>query len=230
MLKPHKKITRAELRRDPLMEGVYKARQFGSAHRDDLVKYGGGAAVLLILFLFGMNWRSGQNEEARSISGIVAMDFSKQQYSQVISQVSSRMEDYGGLPAFGAAVFFLARAELIVADTLRAEQHFRLYLDDYGDDELLAAGAYSGLGIIADSRGTYGEAGDYYRKAYKIAGTDFMRHSNAVHAGRSYLLANQPGQTLEILQPLLEHEQLNRQIAAEAATIVAQAEIVLGRM
>ena len=186
--------------------------------------------MLLLLLILGMNWRSSQNEQAAAIAGMVTMDFSQEQYTQIISRVSSRENEFGGLPAFGPAVYFLARSELIVADTVRAEKHFKLYLDDYGKDPLLTTGSYTGLGIIAESRGLHAEAGDYYRRASDSASTDFLRHSNAVHAGRSFLLANQPDRAVKILQPMLDGEEFSRQLAGEAALIVAQAEVILGRM
>ena len=230
MLTPRKNITRAELKRDPLMEALYNARQFQIKHSAEIYKYGGGGLILLVLLLVGLNWRGGQNDKAAAVAGMVAIDFSQLQYTQVIDRVPAKMEEFGGLPAFGPAVYFLARSELIVSDTLRAEEHFALYLDDYGDDRLLRAGAYTGLGIIADSRGLHAEAGDFYRRASQAADTDFLRHSNAVHAGRSFILAGEPKKAVKILQPLLDNAQFSRQLQGEAATIVARAEVALGRM
>ena len=230
MLIPRKKITRAELKRDPLMEAVYNTRQFGIEHRARIIKYGGGGLILLTAILIGLYLNGLHNEKAAAVSGMVAIDFSQLQYTRVIDRVPSKMEEFGGLPAFGPAVYFLARSELIVSDTLRAEEHFTLYIDDYGDDRVLRAGAYTGLGIIADSRGLHAQAGDFYRRASQAAETDFLRHSNAVHAGRSFILANEPKKAVKILRPLLDNEQFNRQLQGEAAAIIAQAEVVLGRI
>ena len=227
MLKPCKKITRAELKRDPLMEAVYNIKQFWTAHQRRLNRYGSGLLIVIVLTLIVGRWRSGKNDEAATVAGIATMDFGQGRYGEVINQVTLSLDEFGGLPAFGDAVFLLARAELLSGDSLLARQHFQLFLDDYGSNEFLTSGAWTGLGVIAEGLGQFAEAGKQYQKAYRKAPTRSLRRSNAIFAGRCFILAGQPAEALKLLRPLLGEENLDLQTSNQAHALMSRAEVEL---
>ena len=229
MLKPRKKITRAELKRDPLMDTLYRMRQFWTAHQRRLTSYGGGLALVVVLSLIIGQWRSGKNDEAATVAGIATMDFGQGRYSAVIDQITPALDEFGGLPAFGNAVFLLARSELLAGDSLLARRHFELFLDDYDENAVLVAGAWTGLGVIAEGLGEFAEAGEHYRKASKAAPTRSLRQGNTLFAGRSLILAGQPAQALKLLRPLLNEADLDLRTSNQALTLRARAEAELRR-
>lgn len=227
MLKPRKKITRAELKRDPLMETVYNIRHFWSAHQRRLNRYTVGLLIMIVLILVFGRWRSAKNDQAATVAGIATMDFGQGRYGEVINQVTQNLEEFGGLPAFGDAVFILARAELLSGDSLLARQHFQLFLDDYGANAVLTSGAWTGLAVIAEGRGQFAEAGKQYHKAYRKAPTRSLRRSNAIFAGRCFILAGRPAEALKLLRPLLEEDDLDLQTSNRAHALASRAEAEL---
>lgn len=229
MLKPRKKITRKELKRDPLMETLYRLRRFWLDHRARISRYGTLALVVLVLSVLVTRWRASQNEKAATVVGVAFVEFNQGNYNSVIAQLRALVDEYSGLKSFGNGLYLLARSELYVGDTTGAEEHYRRYLDDYGKDPLLKAGAQAGLGVIAEGQGRYSEAADHFRGASQSAPTATLKRQYAVYAGRDYILSQQPEAALEILQPILDDDGLDFQTRNEVETLVASAEVMAGR-
>lgn len=204
MLKARKKITRKELKRDPLMETLYRLRQLWGQYRNVVSRFGGVALVVLVLSVLIIRWRNTQDEKAAAVVGIAFIEFGQGNYSTVATELSGLVEEYSGLKSFGNGLFLLARSELFMGDTSGAESHFRRYLDDYGRDPLVTSGVLAGLGIIVEARGEYREAAEIFQRASQKAPGITMKNQYAVFAGRDFLLAGQPEKALRILNPLLE--------------------------
>ncbi|MFB0514987.1 MAG: tol-pal system YbgF family protein [Candidatus Neomarinimicrobiota bacterium] len=224
MLKPRKKITRKELKRDPLMEALYRLRHWWLVHNKRVSRYGGIALVVLVLVVLVTRWRASQNEKAAAAVGIAFVEFSQGNYNTVISQLSAYVDEYSGLKSFGNGLYLLARSELFMGDTTGAEEHYRRYLDDYGKDPLLKAGAQAGLGIIAEGQKRHAEAAESFKQASKSAPTASLKHQYAIYAGRNYLLAQQPEEALKLLQPFLDNNELDFQTRNEIQILVTSAE------
>ncbi|UCD36919.1 MAG: hypothetical protein JSW54_08750 [Fidelibacterota bacterium] len=229
MLKPRKKITRKELKKDPLMETLYRLRHWWLENKKPLSRYGSLGLIILILAVIVFRWRASQDEKAAALTGVAFVEFGRGNYNTVIAQLSAHVEEYSGLKSFSNGLYILARSELFAGDTAMAEAHYLLYLDDYGKDQLLASGAQAGLGIIAEGRGLYSEAADWFNKANRTAPTNTLMIQYAIYAGRNFILAEQPEEALELLQPILEQDDLNFQVRSEIQSLVASARIKAGK-
>lgn len=224
MLKPRKKITRKELKHDPLMDALYRLRHGWLEHQSIISKIAGAALVVLVLSVLVIRWRANQDEQAATAVGVAFVEFNQGNYNTVIAQLSPYVDEYGGSKSFGNGLYLLARSELLVGDSLSAEQHYRQYLDDYGRDPLMACGALAGLGVIAEGKGAFSVAADQFKQASRRAPTAGFRKQYAVYAGRSFLLAGLPDDALKILRPLLEEEDLDFQMTNDVQALVASAE------
>lgn len=224
MLKPRKKITRKELKRDPLLEILYTIRHWWVANKKVVSRYGGLALIIVIISALWFRSRNIQNEEAAALAGVAHIEFSNGNYDTVIATLSGDVvEEYSGRKSFGQALYLLARSELYVQDTLNAEIHYRLYLEKYGKDPLLRSGAYAALGLIAEGRGNYSEGAELFRKAGQSAPTAKLSQRYSIYAGRNYLLSSRPEDALTILQPLLANKNLDYQVTSEIQELIATA-------
>jgi len=229
MLKPRKKITRKELKRDPLMETLYRMRHWWLQHRTKVSRYGGVGLVVVVLVFLVFRWRASQNEKAAAVVGMAFVEYGQGNYSTVIALLSAHVDEYSGLKSFGNGLYLLARSELFVGDTTGAEEHYRLYLDEnYGDDPLIKAGALTGLGIIAEGRGQYRDAAELFKKANQSAPTASLKQQYAIYAGRNYILSEQPAEALDIRQPILDSDGLDFQKRSEVQALVASAKALSG--
>lgn len=223
MLKPRKKITRKELKRDPLMEALYRLRHWWLEHRTRISRYGGVGLVVVVLVFLVFRWRASQNEQAAAVVGIAFVEYGQGNYSTVITLLNAQVEEYSGLKSFGNGLYLLARSELFVGDTTGAEEHYRRYLDDYGNDPLIKAGALTGLGIIAEGRRHYSDAAELFKKANRSAPTASLKQQYAIYAARNYILSKQPAEALDLLQPILDSDELDFQKRSEVQALVASA-------
>lgn len=228
MLKPRKKITRKELKRDPLMEALYRLRHFWLENRTRISRYGSISLVVIILVFLVVRWRASQNEKAAAVVGQAFVEYGQGNYSAVIALLSAHVDEYSGFKAFGNGLYLLARSELFLGDTTGAEEHYRHYIDDYGNDPLLKAGALAGLGIIAEGRWQYQDAADLFLRANQSAPTASLKQQYAIYAGRNYILSGQPEEALEILKPILQEGELDFQIRSEVQALVSSAEALEG--
>lgn len=224
MLKTRKKITRKELKHDPLMDTLYGLRQGWLEHQSIISKMGVAVLIILVVGVLINRWRATEDEQAAAAVGVAFVEFGQGNYNTVIAQLGPYVSEYGGLKSFGNGLYILARSELMVGDSLSAELHYRQYLDEYGGDPLIACGALAGLGVIAEGQGAFGEAADQFKKASRRAPTSSFRQRYAVYAGRSYILAGLPDDALKILSPLLDEEDLDFQMTNDVQGLVAAAE------
>ena len=223
MLKAQKRITRKELKHDPLMDTLYRLRGGWRAHKRRLSRYGGIALVLVVVSVVVRRCQSAQDEKAAAAVGIAFVEYGQGNYHTVIAQLDPRVEEYSGLKSFGTGLYLLARSELMVSDTIGAEIHYRLYLDEYGKDPLVKAGSLAGLGVIAEGREDYEAAAQLFSEASGHSPTASLRRRYAIFSGHNFLLSHEPHRALAILRPLLE-EELDFQTGNEVGELVSAAE------
>ncbi|UCH63174.1 MAG: hypothetical protein JSU77_01605 [Fidelibacterota bacterium] len=228
MLKPRKKLTRKELKRDPLMESLYRLRHWWLEHRTRVSRFGIVGLVIVVLAFLVFRWRASQNEKAAAVVGMAFVEYGQGNYNTVITLLNAHVDEYSGFKSFGNGLYLLARSELFVGDSTRAEEHYRRYLDDYGDDALIKSGALTGLGIIAEGRGQHRDAAELFKKANRFAPTESLRQQYAIYAGRNYILSEQPVEALDILQPILDSDELDFQKRSEIQALVASAKALSG--
>ncbi|MFC1480671.1 tetratricopeptide repeat protein [Candidatus Neomarinimicrobiota bacterium] len=215
MQKQRKRFTRKELKRDPLMEYIYQARQLWNQYRVVATRYGGIALAIIVITILVSRWRSGQDQDAAAVVGIAFVEYSHQNFDSVVEQLSPHVENYSGLPSFGGGLYILARSELAVGDTGNAEAYFRQYLKDYSDDDLLRSGAYGGLGTILENRGDYIEASNLFSKASKYSTSKSLRYRYILSTARNYVLAGREADALKLIQPLIDNEEVDLPIRNE---------------
>ncbi len=220
MQKQRKKFTRKELRRDPLMEYIYQARQLWNKYRTGATRYGGIALAIIVITILVNNWRGGQDQDAAAVVGIAFVEYSHQNYDAVIEQLSRHVENYSGLPAFGNGLYILARSELTLGDTSSAETHMRQYLKDYSGDDLLLAGGHSSLGAILENRGEYEAAAKQFSKAVKYSASKALRNRNILSTARNYLAVGRAADVVELIQPIIDNDGVDFPIRNEFQNIV----------
>ncbi len=227
MQKQRKRFTRKELKRDPLMETIYRVRQLWNQYRAVATRYGSIVLALIVITILVNRWRSGQDQDAADVVGIAFVEYSHDNYDAVVEQLSSHVKNYSGLPSFGSGLFILARAELTLGDTNTAEEHFRQYLKDYSTDDLLRSGANGSLGTILENRGEFNEAAKYFSKASKYSDSKSLKARYVLSTARSYVLAGRAADAVRLIQPLIDNAEVDFPIRNEYQNLVTYAKAQL---
>ena len=191
MLRPRKKLSRREIKEDPLVTTYVRVQKFIQRHNKQLNIVGliVVAAIVITVFM-GRSKRSAETAAAGRL-GVAEMYFWVEDYTRAIGELSNIVDTYSGTKAAGTAAFLTANAHYATGDYTNAERYFQLYLDDYDHNKMFSASSLAGIAACRESQGSFLEAAQLYERA----GTKYENTSRSPFhlkdAGRCYVLAGE---------------------------------------
>jgi len=204
MLKPRKKITKRQIKEDPLVTYYFKTLDFMKQHSQKITI--GIIVVLVVIFIAILMAKSKQSAELDASEQLVKanIQLSNQQTQDAINILLSLVDNYSGTKNAAKGVYLLGKAYYQKGEYDKAQIYFEKYIDDYGDDPILASGAYTGLGASLEQQGKYFEAANYYEKGAKKYPDNFNAPQQLMDAGRCYTRANQISRAKECYQLVVD--------------------------
>ena len=206
MLKPKKKITRKELKKDPVLEKISQIENLVRKQRKLVSYILLGVVVVVLLTILLVNSKKKANTAAMGELGLAEMSFARNDYDDAILRLENLIEKYSWTRSSGMANILLARCYLAKDDYENARVNFEKYIDDYKDDKFLTAGAYSGLAICAEQDSNFALAAEYFEKGGKISPHKFHKHELLLNSARNYLKVNNLEKAEEIVNIILNDE------------------------
>jgi len=191
MLKPHKKITKRQIKEDPLVTYYFKTLDFMREHAQKF--YIGTIAVLVLIFLSIMFAKSKRNAELNASEALTKANYelSQNKTQEAIDILLNMVDNYSGTKSAAKGVYLLGKAYYEKGSYEKAQMYFQRYIDDYGDDPILIGGAYSGLGASLEQQDKFLEAAQIYEKGAKKLANNFLAPRLWMKAGRCYQRANE---------------------------------------
>jgi tetratricopeptide (TPR) repeat protein len=225
MLRPKKKLTRKELKKDPVLEKISQAENF-LRDQSKLVTYAAiGIVVVIALVILLTGSKKKANTAAMGDLGLAEMSYARGDYDDAILRLENLIDKYSSTRSAGMGTVLLAKSYLSKNDYENARVNFERYINDYKKDGLLTATAYSGLAICAEQTGEYQKAAEYFKKGGKVAPYKFQKHSMLLNAARNYLRVADLTSADKMVATVLEDEpETKNKNTAEmlAAQITAQ--------
>ncbi|MFH1571157.1 MAG: tetratricopeptide repeat protein [Gemmatimonadota bacterium] len=155
--------TRQELEEDHFVEWVMEAVDYV---RNRAQLFVGGAAAIVVAILAVTYVQSSRQDARHAATALLGQAIIADESGRVeeavglAEQVNSK---YAGTPAAAQATVLLANRYYLQGRYADAERLFQSYLDDYGDAEVLAYAAWSGLAACYEAQGDMRRAADKYR-------------------------------------------------------------------
>lgn len=204
MLKPRKKITKKQIKEDPLVTYYFKTLDFIQAHSQKF--YIGAVALLAIIFIIIMLGRSKRNAELAASEALARANYqlSQNQTQEAIDILLNMVDNYSGTESAEKGVYLLGKAYFEKGEYEKAQQYFERYIDDYGDDPILLGGAYSGLGASLEQQEKFAEAAKVYEEGANKLEKNFLAPRLLMKAGRCYRKANQFAKAKSCYQKILD--------------------------
>lgn len=169
MLRPKKKITKRELKHDPVVSAYQRAIVFYDQNKK-YISYTFTALILLVIagFVYANNRRA-SNDKATIELGKVFQLFDVGQYRQAIDGVPETgimglkaiVENYSG-ESVELARFYLANSYYQLGNYDEALKHFK---DFSSRDDLMESSALAGAAACFEAKGDHASAAKYYEKA-----------------------------------------------------------------
>ncbi|MFO7892073.1 MAG: tetratricopeptide repeat protein [bacterium] len=200
MLKPRKRLTKREIKEDPLVTKYIQVKQFWLHHHKEFnIIFGVIAVVVIVGFLM---MRSKKSAEIKANSKLVVPEtyYHLNNYERSIPELKSIIEQYPGTHPAGMAVFFLANAYYNQRQYNEAINYFDIYLDDYSDDAIFISSSLSGKAACMENMENYGEAAELYFKAAKKFPHHYMSPYNVIHAVRCFKFAGMDDRGRELCE------------------------------
>ena len=146
MLKPKKKITRKEIKKDPLLETIDSIESKFEENKKTI----GNVAILVFIVLVGgyifLNKQNQNKLESNSALGIAMVAYSNMDYENAKFQFESISSNFANTSSANTSNFFLGKIAYKNNDLVKSEVYLNNFLNE-SDDEALVCGA---IKILAD--------------------------------------------------------------------------------
>ena len=160
MLRKHNKLTKKELKKDPLLIFIARATDY---FRDEWVKIVGTVlAVVLVVFAATMITNGRKRSEANAYdAALSALQSNAPEASALLNAV---VDKYGRSQRAADALLRLGNLHFQEKDFEQSEKYFSQFIKKFGGDPLSDFNAYNGLGIALEEKGEPAKAAEVYKK------------------------------------------------------------------
>ncbi|MCF7807744.1 MAG: tetratricopeptide repeat protein [Candidatus Marinimicrobia bacterium] len=203
MLTPKKKLTKKELKHDPLLDTLERGQEFYEANSKQILT-GVGIVALAVLLTWGwMNSRDSFKNEAMLANTKTTMAAMQGMNSNVISELELVISEYGKNDLVALSALQLGSARLDSGDIAGARELFEHVAKN--SDEFLRAAGKMKLAYLAERESEYLKAAKMYAA---VSSMDLFSISKSakLQAGYAYLNGGQPEKTRSIVDELLADE------------------------
>ena len=226
MLKPKKKISKKEIKVDPLISYYTQAKSFYYNNKKYISYSITGVIVVVLAIIFFLNNRSANNERASIEIGKIFQYYDQGNYLIAINGQPEKglnglkkiVDEYGSTNSGEMARFYLANAYFVIDSTDKA-------LEEYDDvslsDNLLQASAYAGVAACYERKKNNLEAAEYYNKAASKVSDQSMTPEYLYNAAKNYGVGGEKDRAVEILKRI-KKEYTNHSAAREVDRYIAE--------
>tara|TARA_B100001105_G_C22278470_1_gene394209 strand:+ start:77 stop:745 length:669 start_codon:yes stop_codon:yes gene_type:complete len=157
MLKPKRKITRKEIKKDPFLESIDKLENNFEQNKKTYLNIGIGliASVLVINIL--LNKQSQKNIDSNSDLGMALVAFDNEDYDNAKFQFETIVSEYSGTNSSNVANYYLGKISFENDDLDKSKTYLNAYLKD-PEPDILIPGAIKMLSNIALKSSEYDKA------------------------------------------------------------------------
>lgn len=199
----HQKLTKRQIKEDPLVTAAFRAREYWDAHGQKLLI--GIGALALIVVLGYLILRARDQAEQRAAGDLFRAELSVRQgdYPTAVQLLNQIVDSAPGTRAAGNAMILLGDSYAAQNKPRDAATWYRKALDRLGKDRVLALSARRGFASALEDGGQFAEAAAAYGEVARVAGSDNEKGRAMLAQVRCLLAAGQRAKALEVLHAVL---------------------------
>ena len=148
MLKPQRKITRKEIKRDPFLETVDRLEYNFEQNKKTYINIALAITVGVFIINFLLNKQTQKEFDSNSALGIALVAYDNADYENAKFQFETILSDFSGTSSANVANYYLGKISYDNSDFNMSEIYLNDYLDSYETD-ILVPGAIKLLSDIA---------------------------------------------------------------------------------
>ena len=200
MLTPKKKLTKKELKHDPLLDSLEKGKEFYEANSKQII---GGVAAVIVVILLGLVWMNNMEttkNEAMLASTRATLAAFGGLDDNVMAELEGVVAEYGSSDNISQATLQLGIARLDADDLEGAKEMFST-LAAGSDPQLKVAGKLK-LAFIYEKEKNYADAAALYNEV-SVQSKGLTSEYAKLQAGYAFLAAGNVAQAENLVAELL---------------------------
>ena len=148
MLKPQRKITRKEIKRDPFLETIDKIEYNFEQNKKTYLNIALGLIAVIISINVLLNKQGQKDIDSNSALGIALVAFDNQDYENAKFQFETIVSDFSGTNSSNIANYYLGKISFENNELIKAESYLNEYLNN-SEPDILIPGTIKILSNIA---------------------------------------------------------------------------------
>ena len=148
MLKPQRKITRKEIKRDPFLETIDKIEYNFEQNKKTYLNIALGLIAVIISVNVLLNKQGQKDIDSNSALGIALVAFDNQDYENAKFQFETILLDFSGTNSSNIANYYLGKISFENNELIKAESYLNEYLNN-SEPDILIPGTIKILSNIA---------------------------------------------------------------------------------
>ena len=148
MLKPQRKITRKEIKRDPFLETIDKIEYNFEQNKKTYLYIALGLIAVIISVNVLLNKQAQKNIGSNSALGIALVAFDNEDYENAKFQFETILSDFSGTNSSNIANYYLGKISFENNELIKAESYLNEYLNN-SEPDILIPGTIKILSNIA---------------------------------------------------------------------------------
>ena len=157
MLKPKRKITRKEIKKDPFLESIDKLENNFEQNKKTYLNIAIGLIAIVLVINILLNKQSQKNIDSNSDLGMALVAFDNKDYDNAKFQFETIVSEYSGTNSSNVANYYLGKISFENDDLDKSKTYLNAYLKD-PEPDILIPGAIKMLSNIALKSSEYDKA------------------------------------------------------------------------
>ncbi|MFA6472461.1 MAG: tetratricopeptide repeat protein [Candidatus Latescibacterota bacterium] len=185
MLKKPKRLTKKELKKDPLVLLSAQALDF---LRAEWIKVGSIVLAVVVISLIAVLIVNGKKKGEINAhdAAMIALQNNAPEATDLLKKIVNK---YGGSRSAADALIQLGNRFYIQKDLNNSEKYYKEYIDKYSEDPVYGFNAFNNLGSIYEEKGDFKKAAGTYEKYIQKYKTSMFNTIMYLNAGKAYIQA-----------------------------------------
>ena len=214
MLKPKRKITSKELKKDPFLESIYSIKQHFDEKKPQYLKIGLSVVVVFLIgFLYNSNSVTNENEADYGLS--IGMIYHNQgDYQNAIMQFQQIVDEYSNTNSGYEASFHIGKIHFERGNYDLALPHFERYASGSKNNFILSS-AYESLSAIYEDKNNLDDAISYQKKSINKSISELGGAYSKLRLAKLHILNNDKDGAIKVMDEVIENHKDNFEIKKE---------------
>ncbi|HJM46961.1 MAG TPA: tetratricopeptide repeat protein [Candidatus Marinimicrobia bacterium] len=215
MLKPRKKITRKEIKKDPVLERVVTTYSFIQDKQKLLTKIGIGIVIGFVLFNIWNNHVHNKNEESSYIFSKALVAWQTGDVDNALLHFETLTDDFDGTDNGKIARYWLGLIAYNTGDLVSSTKYLKQFVK-FGKADILLPNAFQLLANLSLNDENYKIAHTYFKKAIKYSMSEIEEMTHKLNLAEFYLIQKREKDAEAIIVSILDTKDISSSLKTRA--------------